>query len=957
MFAISAMSSRKKQGLDPPAPVGVLFGPFRLVQSARLLERGTQPVEIGSRAFDILALLVERCGTVVSKRDLMARAWPDLTVDETSLRVQITGLRKVLGDGVGGARYISNLPGRGYCFVAPVQFEKQAPPPEEKVLYPASDQHGTTLPSHIVGREEVVKRIEFFLHTYRFVTIHGPGGMGKTTVAKAVVAATRGAFEGNVFFLDIGAVADPKLLTSALASALGLVVQDQNLQPQIIGLLRDQRALIVFDSCEHAISQVAELAEAIHREAAGVSLLVTSREPLRIAGERVVQLASLALPPLDRRLELPQLLQFSAARLFVERAFAAGLPADLTEIDIENLVQICHALDGIPLAIEIAASRSGRHGLAETAQLLDGRFRLLWQGQRSAVPRHQTLHATLDWSYNLLSPEEQSALQWLSVFASRFSREAAAAIALTETVDAQRILDDLVAKSMVSIDFEDRAARYRLLDTTRAYVHPRLQESTDEATIRSRHLQYVSDALSQAHATEAELGQPPDPICDMDMLAELRAALAWSFGLAGHESEALNLVAKAAPFLFKLQLFDECCRWLEKGLALIDSRGRGGTEEMQIEGAYGTALMLTQANSTRAQLAFDRATETAERLNDWDTAFRLNVQLQILHRRTAEYNRIHPLTDKAEVYAEKLDNDSARQSAHLLRGAAHALCGNQVLAEQVLRDSLRRQRISPISPWQFSYAGDVQIPLSLTLWLRGFPDQAAQAAKNISEGPGDVLFTCLACSWAATVMYTMGDSPATMQLAGRLRRAADRHALRPYQAVATGFEAHDLLQKGEVVRAIQTFQNAIVQLKDARFGLYESVFSRSLALALLEVGEIFAAEQIAFGHLDRIEGIGGSYDHAEWLRIKAQVELVAGQRNAAELTLRRSLAVAVAQGANAWVLRSSTSLARLLMAQNKSEHAANELIAAFASYTEGFATRDLVLAKELLVELGVGDTN
>ncbi len=951
VFSVSEESNREKQGLDPPTPVGVLFGPFRLVETARLLERDARPVEIGSRAFDILALLLERCGTVVSKRDLMARGWPDLTVDETSLRVQITGLRKVLGDGVDGARYIANLPGRGYCFVAPVRVEQPAPSPEFQFPQATSGQDRARQARHIVGREDVVRRIEFFLHTYRFVTIHGPGGMGKTTVAKAVVAATSGAFESNVVFLDIGAITDPALLASALASALGLMVHDENLQPQIIGMLRERRALIVFDSCEHAIRQVAELAEAIHREAPGVSLLVTSREPLRVAGERVVQLAALALPPRDRGLAMSQVMQFSAAELFAERAFAAGLPADLTEADIATLVEICHALDGIPLAIEIAASRSGRHGLAETAQLLDGTFRLLWQGQRSAVARHQTLHATLDWSYNLLSQEEQSALQWLSVFASRFSRDAAAAIALTEPEHAHRVLDDLVAKSMVSIEFENRTARYRLLDTTRAYAAPRLQATEDEATIRLRHLQHVSGALSRVQTSE-QPGQPPDPVSYIDLLAELRAALAWSFGHAGHENAALQLVARATPFFFKLQLFDESCRWLERALALIDSNGRDGAEEMQIEGAYGMALMLTQANSIRAQLAFERATDTAERLEDWETAFQLNVQRQILHRRIGEYNRIHPLTDKAEFYADQLDDHGARASARLLRGAAHAICGNQIQAELILREAWQHQQVHPISPQQFSYAGDAQIPLSLTLWLRGFPDQAAQAARNISEDSGDVLFTCLARSWAATVMHTMGEGLAALQLAAKVRHAADRHVLRPYQAVATGFEAESLLQKGDVADAVQAFQNAVLQLKDARYGLYESVFSRSLTIALLEAGDVFAAEQVVLDHLVRIEGIGCSYDHAEWLRMKALVELQSGRRNASETTLRRSIALATEQGAMAWALRSATSLARLLMAQDGYKHAATELTPIFSSYTEGFATQDLILANELLAELG-----
>jgi predicted ATPase/DNA-binding winged helix-turn-helix (wHTH) protein len=388
------------------------------------------PVKLGGRATDILRLLVSRAGEVVPKDEILAYAWSGLVVEEISLRVHIAELRKALGDGKDGARYITNVPSRGYCFVAPVQRSVTMPAPSQPVApekpAPVSLPHRL---ERMVGREDVLQELSARLLSDRFITLRGPGGIGKTTVAVALAHDMLAAFDGQVHFLDLGPLKDDALVASTVAAALGLVVHHADPTDSIISFLRDRRLLLVLDSCEHVIEPVARLAESIHQRVPGVSILATSRESLLVQGEQIFELVPLQGPPEGAGLSASQALSYPAARLFVERAAAAGHRADITDDDAGVLAEICGKLDGIALAIELAAVRVGVHGLREVASLLDGRLKLEWRGRRTAPPRHQTLGATLDWSYGLIDESERIALRRLAVFAGPFTLQGALAVA------------------------------------------------------------------------------------------------------------------------------------------------------------------------------------------------------------------------------------------------------------------------------------------------------------------------------------------------------------------------------------------------------------------------------------------------------------------------------------------------------------------------------------------------
>jgi predicted ATPase/DNA-binding winged helix-turn-helix (wHTH) protein len=452
---------------------GLSFGPFELLLSERLLTKGGVPVELGARALDILTVLISTPKDVVSKKELMSRVWPDVIVSEGSLRFHMASLRKALGDGKNGARYITTLAGRGYCFVAPIS--RSGDPDNVNAATP-DNFHYAHLPSRLlrmVGRDGDVLNLTALLTSARFITIVGIGGVGKTTVAIAVAHNLMEDFAGAVLFADLGALSDPNLVAPSLALMLGLAVQSQDATSSLVAYLRDKRILLVLDTCEHLIGAVADLASRIFEAAADVHLLATSREALRVEGEHVYKLAPLACPPDDLKLTAAAAETFPAIQLFVERAGASGARLELDDEDAMVVAGICRRLDGVALAIELAAGRVEAYGLRQTAALLDQRLTLLWQGQRNAPPRHQTLQATLDWSYGLLSELERVVLRRLATFAGKFSIDAALTVMTGAAVDQALVfgaIDSLVAKSMVATCPIGTMMRYRLLDTTRAYA-------------------------------------------------------------------------------------------------------------------------------------------------------------------------------------------------------------------------------------------------------------------------------------------------------------------------------------------------------------------------------------------------------------------------------------------------------------------------------------------------------
>jgi predicted ATPase/DNA-binding winged helix-turn-helix (wHTH) protein len=462
-----------KQEDDPPPTKAAIyaeirFGPFRLRPALRQLFEADRCIRIGGRGVDLLIALIERAGEIVEKDELIARAWPKVTVCEGNLKTQIAALRRALRDGLDGARYVTSIPGRGYCFVAPT-IRSNAPRSVASLEPPRAPSVRAT---PAIGRAGVVKELVERLQRRRFVTIVGPTGVGKTTTALAVAAALEASSKHSACLVDLSRLAEPSLM-EALASALGVATGDGDPAERVIALLRDGQRLIVLDCCDRVVDAAAVLAERIIKSSPGVAVLATSQEGLCAEGETLYRLPPLETAPDIVGLTAAEALAYPATQLFVERAAAIDDFA-LSDADAPVAADICRRLDGLPLAIELAARHVHALGACGVAAALRDRLHLRMRGRRTAQERHQTLGAALDWSCRSLSELERVVLRRLSSFAGAFTLDAACAVGAAEAgVPAGEVVEivaRLVAKSLLHADVKTVPSRYRMLQTTRSYI-------------------------------------------------------------------------------------------------------------------------------------------------------------------------------------------------------------------------------------------------------------------------------------------------------------------------------------------------------------------------------------------------------------------------------------------------------------------------------------------------------
>lgn len=462
--------------------------------------------------------------------------------------------------------------------------------------------------SSFVGREKELAELRRLLKGNRLLTLTGAGGCGKTRLALAAAGELVETFEDGVWLVDQASLADPSLVPQAVASTLGVREQPgRSLTETLSAYLASKTMLLVLDNCEHLIETCAGLAESLLRSSPELRVLATSREALGISGEVAWPVPSLSLPDIRRLVDVESLSGYESTRLFVERAQAVKPAFALTEQNARAVVQICYRLDGIPLAIELAAARTKVLSAEEISERLDDCFGLLTTGNRTALPRQRTLHATMDWSHELLSEQERILFRRLSVFAGGFTLEAAESVCAGEDLERNEVLDllsHLVDKSLV-IMWEERAGtRYRLLETVRQYGRERLKES--EEAVGHRHASYF---VGLAEEAEVELSGS-DQARQLTLLQtehdNFRAALSWSLGERGNVEFGVRLAAALWSFWFARGYVSEGRRWLEIAVSQAGSaaptaranalNGAGWLATFQEE--YGAAKLLTEEGLT-----------------------------------------------------------------------------------------------------------------------------------------------------------------------------------------------------------------------------------------------------------------------------------------------------------------------------------------------------------------------
>src|ERR1700726_1550639 len=462
-------------------------GPFELSIGERILRRDGQVLPLGGRALDILIYLADRPGEVLAQQELMHYVWWVVTDEEGSLRVHVAAIRKALGDGQFGNRYIANIKGRGYSFVVTV-----VPLGDGRESRSARFRYQGRLsvrPIMMIGRETVVSEVSDKLRDERFVTLLGPGGIGKTTIALAVGRAAAEEFGGEVYFVELESLTDPRHVAGAVATSLGLALKSKDPGLELVDLVGSRKLLIILDSCEHVIEAVASLAEQLYRQTEEIHVLTTSRELLKVEGEHCYRVLPLDCPPDGSEQTANAVLRYPAVQLFVQRVAARAGSFVLTDEEAPFVAEMCRKLDGIPLAIELAAGQVAALGLKNTVTRLE----LLKLGHRSAIARHQTLKATFDWSYDLLSDVERIVFRRVAPFVGHFTLDGARYVAddigLADG-DFFEAIAGLVEKSLIAARPNEAHAEYRLLDTTRAYALKRLEEHAELDAVCRRHAEY-----------------------------------------------------------------------------------------------------------------------------------------------------------------------------------------------------------------------------------------------------------------------------------------------------------------------------------------------------------------------------------------------------------------------------------------------------------------------------------
>jgi predicted ATPase/DNA-binding winged helix-turn-helix (wHTH) protein len=894
------------------------FERFRLFPSRQLLMESGNVCPLGSRAIEILVCLLERPGQMVTKQELLERAWPDTFVHEANLRVNVSGLRKALGDGQGGRRFIVNLTGQGYCFVGPVRRLEatvpQLPPPSENRA-----KHNLPLQmSRSLGRESDVEAIALQLPMRRCVTVAGPGGIGKTTVALAVAERLLPVYDDGVWFVDLSAVADGQLILPSVAQVLGVSLHSRNALSSLVTYLRNKRLLLLLDNCEHVIDDAAKLAESILLETREVSVLATSRETLRVSREWVHWLAPLAMPPAATALTAAEALSFAAIRFFVDCAAISLEGFTLQDADVPVAVTICRGLDGLPLAIELAAARIDILGLPGLAKVLNEPFLLWSEGRRGALPRQQNLMRMLEWSYRLLSPVERAILRRLSVFRGEFSLEGALEIAGGDGIEPEDVYSGVLTLSAKSLITNDIYAgtpnpHHRMLHVTRTLLSHKLRETAESAIVQRRHAQFIRALLAKAETDWDELTRPAWLEIYARSIEDVRAAIDWTFSAEGDASLGVVLTAMALPLGFQLSLIEEFRGRVER--ALLHSqriRPPQPLAEMRLNCALGMLTHNIKGPSGGRTAALERAIEAGRRLDQPAYQVEPLIGLATAHLGACDHLLAIEVSTQAIGMGQSAGLPMAVLAAERILAQAHHFNGDHAAAAQFAHRVIDH----PVSRLPLAYnltpvdrRVSMQIVLARIFWIQGKLDAADRVLTDTMEvarqdGPFSYCPT-LAFS-AIPIAIWNGDSARAAALIALLAEQAKRYTLGYWQQWADAFDIALRLRAGE--------PDCVPILSDS---------------LQFETFATFSPQFLTPEAASRAAGGNSGWCYPEILR--AQGEWLLAQRGTggtaeAEALFREALEVARRQGALSWELRAAASLGRLWKADGKSR-AAHDLIA------------------------------
>jgi len=887
------------------------FGAFVVWESQRRIERNGQTVRVGSRAFDLLLQLIKRAGEVISKDQLLAAVWADVVVEEASVRVHMSTLRKALGEPGEGdecKEWISNIPLRGYRFNGRVSCERSDEPPviagEAKPMAPVPGF--ARLPvrlTKLVGRADQIERVLGALQANRLVTIIGTGGIGKTRVAIRSAERLEEQAAVQIAFIDFSSLISQDHVLSTMARALGAPPDIPDTMQIIHQRLKGRDALLLLDNCEHVLDTLAPLLAGLVAALPGLRVLATSREAFRMEGEHVVRLPALALPD-DEVAGLAEALRAPAVELLVERAKAAGA-GNFSDADGALLARISRQIDGIPLAIELVAARLGVQSIGDLARRLADHIRIYAIDSRSALPRHRTLAAALDWSLALLNDTELRLFRRLSVFRGRFDVESALGLAAGD-MDPDAAFDALISlanKSLVFFDGSDGIAPYRLLDTTRSYAAELLAQSGEQPAMLARHATFMLELMKAATKEMSDLSEQAWNDRHAHRLDDVRCALEVCLTRQPDAKTAAALAIASAPLWYRLAQVEEYRDRVSAALALVEQQPEPDTETATwLNTALVSALLHTGGSIPALSAACERAVAGA-----------LKVKVRVLELQArwggcthdmfrGEYATALRHGEAMHAVVQSWSDPAALNLSHRVMAMASHFCGqfdtSRLHSEAAIRlgDDSGRARATMVGVDPIVAA---QAMLSRTYWIQGETSKALATASDAvarAQRAGSYLSLCAALYGACAVALWSDELELARIWVRLMRTEAERRGL-------VGWLRHaEWFNEGLQARLAQQEDPRMRNPSD-RFAAYDVPRKEMLVTFCPDVVD---DEMIA-----RVLRGDGQWSAAEVWRAAGWRSERRGATQEAEEFYLRALSTARQQGAVGWELRASASLAML----------------------------------------------
>ncbi len=876
----------------------------------RDIRRHGAALRIGARALDILEVLHRANGSVVSKDDIMDAVWPGLIVEENRLQVHVAALRKALG---ASRDLIKTVPGRGYLLVANPPLLHAVAPHAAAAAPGAEAVHQAPL----VGRRAELEQIVDMIDRAPVVTLVGAGGIGKTSLADRVAHAWRGRAGERALFVELARATTRDDVLLAIAAELGLDTHSVPAVDRLGDAFAVSRSLLVLDNAEHVVDLVADLVESLTARAAPLRVLVTSREPLHISVETVFRVSPLAVP--DGAATVDEIARHSAVELFLARVRAATPECVIDAAGVRLIGDICRRLDGLPLAIELAAARVATLGLEVVASRLDDRLNLLTGGLRSALPRHQTLRATFDWSYVLLDAAARALFRRMACFVGPFTFDAAREVAMDpgmSPADMIAVLGELIAKSLVTVEFNGAQARYRLTESTRAYALEKLHNEGEFERIAERHARH-EHAQAQARM--------PAPVQVVREPAAVEPPVA--------EADALALALREPARM------RDCSIPARRALDAIEAGALGAVDassEMRLRAAYASALLYTDGDTQTAAAMWERTLGLAGRVGD--DAFDASAMVGLWNA-TLSHGDIHESLRYAmrfERAAERRGDRPQRLLANAMVATSLHYFGEHAQARERLEAATAELAVAGEPPCAAAALGiDVatlgRTVLARLVWMQGDVDHAmrlaAQAVESARRG-GSALALCVVLGAAAVpIALRHGDHDIISDYLATLRSAAEANGFDIWLDHAECLAGQFDMQAGHPGAGLARLEPALRRIEASGFRRLLAPLVVAYAEGLTRTGRAAEARVKLDATLACCRAQGEHLFVPELLRARGLAMLEQARTADAERAIaceadgHRHLLMAIhaadGQGAAMWALRGTLDLADHLIERGR----------------------------------------